>query len=277
MLRLTVILKVLLTGTIFHQIGSAASSQSQKKTVTPRPARSTVPVDLPQAIQRVRPAIVKVVFEGWNAQGNKASSSGTGFFISDEGTVITAAHVLALPPGFTTRTHLSVRWPLPPTVYGNVSISRSFAGIEAHIAGTDLVHDLAALTLLKSPVTSHLYPRGDAFDSPLKTCALLQTTMISDGSEVFTSGFPGFSSNTESVALFTTSGHVASSQPTEFEDNGKTLKDIYFLDMRVNHGNSGGPAFALAGGSVVGVIDVTILRPPRYRGKPRIMLSKTPA
>jgi S1-C subfamily serine protease len=83
--------------------------------------------------------------------------------------------------------------------------------------------------------------------------------------------------------LITTSGAIASSWAYESEQvplpgvPGITIpmgiKDIFFVDMHVNHGNSGGPIYSVDTGEVIGVADAyaledNVMLQPLPGGKP---------
>lgn len=81
--------------------------------------------------------------------------------------------------------------------------------------------------------------------------------------------------------LVTTSGHIASAWSVDFKDalvsDGEggyvpvDIADRYLADVQTNPGNSGGPAFALLDGTVVGMLVQTRLA--SLEGLP----NKTPA
>ncbi len=54
--------------------------------------------------------------------------------------------------------------------------------------------------------------------------------------------------------LITTSGYIASSAPIEVNEQTGKFDDVYWADLHVNPGNSGGPAFSLETGAVLGIV-----------------------
>lgn len=121
----------------------------------------------------------------------------------------------------------------------------SFSDTAFTVVDTDAIHDLA---LLKPE--QNLAGPGHA--------AVFLVSRPKDGERVAVSGYPLGKS-----VLITTSGNVASSwgfeyfrQPTPVP--GITLpktKDVFLVDMHVNHGNSGGPVYSVETGRVIGVCD----------------------
>lgn len=122
---------------------------------------------------------------------------------------------------------------------------------------TDDENDLALLKCDTSPF-SGLPPAIVVLGKPAHnvdvrpTVADLDANIPEEGTEVMVSGYP------LSLALVTQQGIVASksfryeigvSAPTARES------DLIFLDIQLNHGNSGGPVYLANSGKVVGVAE----------------------
>jgi S1-C subfamily serine protease len=82
--------------------------------------------------------------------------------------------------------------------------------------------------------------------------ARLSAELPADGEAIAISGYP-----LEAPSLTTTSGHIATNW-AHFDMRG-ALVHQYFGDITVNPGNSGGPAYRLSDGAVIGVCSDVLL------------------
>lgn len=171
-----------------------------------------------QAVQTVSPAVVTVVgtVQGQSnffGQASDATVSGSGFFISEEGYVLTNNHV----------------------VEGTQAVKVVLAdGTEqnAQIVGTDRYSDIAILkTDGNVPAVAKL---GDS-------------DLLQPGESVIAIGSPlGDFKNTVTVGVVSATGRAIDS------GQGYQIEGLIQTDAAINHGNSGGPLVNLAG-EVVGI------------------------
>ncbi len=202
---------------------------------------------------------------------------GTGFLVNEDGYVITAKHVMDALHNFKLLYHgvpldlghsvASVRVQMPsigeigengsalppgPTYRG------AFWATEFEEINEDPIHDLALLKLKYNPFTVDAVlstPKG-----PVKIVHVASVKFSlarpDEGEPIAVSGYP-----LSLPALVTTSGAIASAWEVAEKDLPREvpgwftshLSDSYLADMHVSHGNSGGPIYSVADGSVIGV------------------------
>ena len=194
------------------------------------PAASTKPVQsftlnttdiqttITQSVQKVGPAVVTVVgtipgqttFFGQSAG---ESVSGSGFFISDQGYVVTNNHVVAGTNAVT------------------VVLSNG-AEQKATIVGTDQYNDIAVLKV------SGAVPA---------VATLGNSDVLKPGESVIAIGSPlGDFKNTVTVGVVSATGRTIDS------GQGYQIEGLIQTDAAINQGNSGGPLVDLAG-QVIGI------------------------
>lgn len=171
-----------------------------------------------QSVQRVGPAVVTVVGtipgqQTFFGLSGDQTVSGSGFFISDSGYILTNNHV----------------------VEGTKEVSIVLSdGTEqkATIVGTDQYSDIAVLkTDGKVPAVA----------------ALGNSDKLNPGESVIAIGSPlGNFKNTVTVGVVSATGRSIDT------GNGYQIEDLIQTDAAINHGNSGGPLVDLAG-EVIGI------------------------
>lgn len=171
-----------------------------------------------KAVKNVSPAVVTVVGKvqgqtNFFGQSSDGTVSGSGFFISEEGYVLTNNHV----------------------VEGTQEVKVVLAdGTEqtAQIVGTDRYSDIAILkTEGKVPAVAKL---GDS-------------NLLQPGESVIAIGSPlGDFKNTVTVGVVSATGRAIDS------GQGYQIEGLIQTDAAINHGNSGGPLVNLAG-EVIGI------------------------
>jgi S1-C subfamily serine protease len=234
-------------------------------------------VELPDAIDQTRGFVVQVTYtitglshsrlRQLDAHGAVWSIPvGTGFVVSDEGWIITAKHLVDFLPTIQTRV------PEGHHIVGAGFAHKSrrpgtFRVIKFDVVATDARNDIALLKLRTNPFTlgeeERLSSSGDAL---LLDVAQLRPARPRDGTAIAISGYPLM----ESV-LVTTAGSVASAWSVDYQNalvpDGQggykpaDIADRYLADVQANPGNSGGPAYQLADGTVVGMLVATRLTP----------------
>ena len=171
-----------------------------------------------QAVEKVGPAVVTVVgtvpgqMTLFGPTGDQ-TVSGTGFFITDQGYILTNNHVVE------------------GTKEVNIILSDGTEE-KATIVGTDLYSDIAVLkTGGKVPAVA----------------TLGNSDVLKPGASVIAIGSPlGNFKNTVTVGVVSATGRAIDT------GNGYQIEDLIQTDAAINHGNSGGPLVNLAG-QVVGV------------------------
>ena len=209
--------------------------------------------DISDAIDAIAPAVVQISV----AAGGQVL--GTGFLVNEAGHAVTAYHVIE---GLGGRATVGVAMPNYEDANNN-RISGSFWLSSYDVVATDAEHDLALLKPHEPAANPFKEPRptfvriGDQDLGLAPGIARLRVARPRDGMAIATSGYPFGVMN-----LITSTGYVASAWAVELNQvqdphgGDISLRDganTYLADMQVNGGNSGGPVYRLADGSVVGV------------------------
>jgi S1-C subfamily serine protease len=203
--------------------------------------RNVMTRKLSQAIEYLAPTVVQIM---------AGDSRGTGFFVSEDAHVVTAAHVV----GDIDVVNVGLAHKNTDNMRANWSI------VEANVLRRDTTEDLALLRLRINPfregrnVMSGIAIDGNPLELPVAV-AKLDAERPVDGEAIAISGYP-----LTNPVLITTSGALASVWPLQEVDEGDVspysvhrILDLYIADVQANPGNSGGPAYRIADGRVIGV------------------------
>ncbi len=154
---------------------------------------------------------------GEEGGSSEATATGSGFIVDEEGTVVTAAHVVE------DASSIEVKL--------SDGTTRS-----AEVLGEDDASDLAVI-------------RFDASGLELQTLELADSSSLDVGAEVAAIGAPF------EYAWSISTGIVSGLERTIEAPNGFTVAHAVQTDAAVNPGNSGGPLLNASGEKVVGVVD----------------------
>jgi S1-C subfamily serine protease len=273
------------------QKASAAASQAQRQANEAALAVSTPlrnvqksPVDV---VQSVGPAVVQVAvvikMGAWQTKpppnplpkpipqsvrncfpGNRLYCiDGTGFFVNPKGDVVTASHVaddiqdireLFTADGIPTeRVRIGVSFPNFDN--GKFEFGSGSRFYPAVLTAIDREHDIAVFHVPDNPfagIPSAVSGNGvPGFPQSRPTYLRIATSHPSDGEQIFACGFPFGESG-----LVSTFGEIASAWKSEVLPSSKrdTSIDAYWVDLRVNPGNSGGPVLRMADHAVLGLV-----------------------
>jgi S1-C subfamily serine protease len=231
-------------------VATLAFGQSQPSATPTAPSASAV-------IEHMRNTVVQV-----RSQAAEGAYGGSGFVVAED-YVITNCHVVGLcraNPILTNPT-VTVGFRIPNLSTSQMSLKESFRLSHAEIVDTDFANDL---TLLKVPAGGRARPivgivRGGQMEDVLSlpvVSAKLSDAALSDGTEIFISGFPLLE-----PSLVTQRGMIASAMErqdvTSLGEPG-SHSDVILFDVTVNHGNSGGPVYLAQTGEVVGVAEAFV-------------------
>lgn len=169
--------------------------------------------ELPELFRRVDPGVVEIFTTA--AGGGGSRGLGSGFLVSADGLVITAAHVVQ------TADTIVVRF-------------LSGEAVQAFAVASDPEADVALIRVGTVPQGTPILPLGDS-------------DRIAVGERIFVVGAPMGMSHTLSV------GYVSARRPSPALYGGLTPVELLQTDAVINRGNSGGPMFNLDG-EVVGVV-----------------------
>jgi S1-C subfamily serine protease len=191
--------------------------------------------------------------------------SGSGFFISDAGHVITANQVIDeikefaidYPEG---NHFIGVGLPFPNEERKGVGLRGTFRSIKFEVLDTDERNDLALLRPVDNPFAMPPQKRRSSRGQALEpSVAVLDESRPHEGVPVAISGFP-----LDQAALVTTAGHLASAWLVDIKGQlipdgmgnykPSDIADRYLADVQTNSGNSGAPAYLIESGHVIGVL-----------------------
>jgi S1-C subfamily serine protease len=200
-------------------------------------------VDLKEAIRVARPTVVQV--------RNAEQVLGTGFFVSDDGIVATARHVVE------GQDSLLVGLAQPDTE----NMRANFTLVGSNVLAQSERHDLALLRMRANPfqgqVSSGMVIDDEAIPL-LFGVTQLDSARPEDGEPIAISGYP-----LSNPVLVTTSGGVASAWSYDMAEVAipgrpegfkmPDIADLLLADVQANPGNSGGPVYRVADAAVLGV------------------------
>ncbi|MCU0303588.1 MAG: trypsin-like peptidase domain-containing protein [Thermoanaerobaculales bacterium] len=182
---------------------------------------------LADLFERVDPAVVEiatiqqVVGDDGPAKRVRSGGLGSGFLVSDDGLILTAAHVVHLAED------VAVRW-----LDGEVS---------------------AAVIVSSNPGADLALIRADRVPVGVKPLTLADSDRVRVGDEVFVIGAPRSHAHSLSV------GHVSARRAPTDLFGGIEPVELLQTDAAINEGNSGGPMFNLDG-EVIGVVSHILSR-----------------
>jgi S1-C subfamily serine protease len=237
------------TADLIEQVRPAVVQVYVVITDPPHPAQEPLPISQP----------LKDCF-GWR----RICVVGTGFFINDSGDVVTASHVadavqqiiqLLGTNGIHARAGIGLS--VPNSESTSLTSSSNGMGFFSTLLARDAEHDIAVFRPETNPFSNMPPFFGGSGASGLPqtkvTFVRLAIGRPSDGEEIFACGFPFGNSG-----LVTTSGAIASAWKTELLSTAKAAGsinsvDVYWVDLRVNPGNSGGPVFRMSDHAAIGM------------------------
>jgi S1-C subfamily serine protease len=233
--------------------------------ISPSFARPKPPITLSEKIDLIRPNVVHVttIFH------SGGTSTGTGFFINKDGVVITAGHVVN-GTGSDTVDRITIDLPFSNTHDQGLTFQGNFANVRAQLIATDELHDIAILKPNANPLAPGFRAPGvmiHGVQTPLlpRTPGVLDERRLKDGEPIFISGYP-----LNLTVMVTTSGAIASSNSFNSLDQGLQgqpgVREIYWADIRANHGNSGGPVFSADSIKIIGMQVAMELAAAEYPG-----------
>jgi serine protease Do len=179
-----------------------------------------------EVFRRVNPSVV-IIRARWKEVTGRVSEVGSGFLISADGKIITAAHVVQTAD----------------------EITAEFLGgetIPAKVVSSEPEADVALLELERPPAQPILARMGDS-----------DTVQVGD--QVFIIGAPYGIGHTLSV------GYVSARYKPNTVYGTMSLAEFFQTDAAINPGNSGGPMFNMAG-EVIGVASHNISKSGGFEG-----------
>jgi S1-C subfamily serine protease len=193
----------------------------------------TIAADLPKLFQKVNPSVVEIVVketkiaEEGPAKRVSTGAIGSGFLISEDGLIMTAAHVVQT---------------------ADKAVVRFFSGetAEAKVISSNPWYDVALIKVHRVPDDIPVAKLGDS-------------DLVKEGEEIFIIGAPLGISHT------LTSGIISARRSPENLVDGIKPAELLQTDAAINQGNSGGPMFNMQG-EVIGIVSHMISQSGSYEG-----------
>ncbi len=164
-------------------------------------------------------------------------SGGTGFFVNEEGFILTNAHV------FEEAQRCLVRAP-GAKILAKLSKpgARTATAVSCDLVGLDDLHDLAVIKVERSPLAD------SAGEQP--PFLLLDTSELPLGTHVAVSGHPLFA-----WVPVTQSGEIIGRESLRVSDTNLDPTEVLVLNIPLRPGNSGSPVYLAEANSVVGIVE----------------------
>mgnify|MGYP006109163853 FL=1 len=181
--------------------------------------------------KRVNPSVVTILTESKSIEANfettKESSLGSGVLISEEGEILTAAHVVNNAEKITVK--FTTGEEIPAKVIRSISIA-----------------DIALIKLSWLPEKYTVAKIGNSDNTNI-------------GEKIMVIGAPYGLGNSLSV------GYISGKHTNQKRTSGFALNEYFQTDASINHGNSGGPMFNLKG-EVIGISSYIISESGGFQG-----------
>jgi S1-C subfamily serine protease len=197
------------------------------------PAPESEAANLSKIFQKVKPSVVVVQTVSTNVSNDPrekfvtSAGLGSGVIISDDGKVLTAAHVIQ------TADAVSV-------------ITEDNKIIPATIIASAPAADVALIQLEKMPDNAVVAKIGDS-------------DKVAVGDEIFVVGAP------YGLSYTLTAGHISSRHTSSKIMQNMTEVEMFQTDAAINAGNSGGPMFTMEG-EVIGIVSHILSRSGGFEG-----------
>lgn len=216
---------------------------------------------LKRAINIIRPSVFQIQVQTYESKFQYKRLPvtihlGTAFAVTNEGLLITALHVIEGVEVILSQQGGSMiaSFAGPPDNTPNIQIRAASSGTGFTIVARDPDNDLA---LLKLPVHNlsdlKISVGPNKLEASPKACKL-HLPEPEEGEDIGISGYP-----LNEPTMVSTAGHIASSWTLDKH------QDRYLADITANPGNSGGPAYRLKDGRVIGVCIAGKMRPSVHK------------
>ncbi len=169
-------------------------------------------------------------------QKTTAQGLGSGFLISEDGKVMTAAHVV--------QTAIKVKVMFPDKTV-----------VDAQVIGTEPAADVALLQLEKVPQGAVVAKLGDS-------------DTVEVGDDVFVVGAP------YGLSYTLTAGYISARHNPNTLLGQMALAEFFQTDAAINQGNSGGPMFNM-NGEVIGIVSHILSQSGGFEGLGFVVTTKT--
>lgn len=218
------------------------------------------------SIAQMKPSVVQIKFKSDATKPEyQEGVAGTGIVVSDEGYVLTAAHVIteteaALRASNATKVEFFAGISIDAIAGPSANSRGSFAYIPCTIKDSDPAHDIVILQLAQSPFSEAFrlgIKTGDKEPRLTLGVAKLEQSLPPEGQTVLVSGYPLSIPTlvTQKGMIASQTFRVAQTQRASAGSVPAEIEDAILFDAVVNPGISGGPVYLPGEHSVVGVCD----------------------
>jgi S1-C subfamily serine protease len=228
-------------------------------------------VNLSEAIEKVKPSIVQISLLATGLSPDLRSkiqkpffnhAVGTGFFVSSEGHVITAKHVIDGGVEMLKQIQADEKNVLVGLALLNTDTMRgNFSLVDFDVVDTDSRHDLILLKLRSNPFKGEVRSGIKIGDKELPLLFGVPTLNLNrplDGLPIGISGYP-----LAETVLVTNSGGLATCWGTDIKEVNISgapvdfripdIADVYLADVEVNPGDSGAPVYDIENSTIIGL------------------------
>jgi S1-C subfamily serine protease len=227
---------------LHRPVVAVAVSRRRVLRTRPRTCR-TQTLHLPDTIDAIRPSVVQIRATG--SEGTpQGRTLGTGFLVTSQ-FVVTAKHVVdAVDESAGEALHVAFAGPEVDTP--ELKMRAGFIGTGGHVLAVGADHDLALIRAADTPELMAGLTWANDVAQPAPRPVRLSDGKLREGTAIAVSGYP-----LDEPSLVTNAGILASSFSLVQATSG--FQERHLGDFTANPGNSGGPVYEVADGTIVGV------------------------
>jgi S1-C subfamily serine protease len=218
---------------------------------------------LKQIIPQLRSALVQIIVRATLPTGQPMEAiAGTGFFVSGQRYIATAAHVISsvdLQKKGAVNIQYSTKLPMKDVNSLNVRMLMAFFESPIEIVDLDQENDLALLRTPQPINSKGIRPVAEVEGKKIEMLEVSDVKFFAGnpevGEEIAVAGFP------LSIPYLIVQTGIVSALPVFPVPGKNTEHEEIVIDANVNPGNSGGPVFMATSGLVIGVCRAHHLAP----------------
>ena len=185
-------------------------------------------------------AVVQLLAIGPGERSQNRECAATGFFVNEEGYLLTNAHVVEDAKRCLAHSPKAKIIAIP--LGGTTPNSTTARAVSCDVIALDEAHDLALLKTERPP------PGDDSGAS--RPVLFLKASEVADSTPVSVTGHPLFA-----WQAITQSGKVVRRATLRLSESSPTPSEVLILDIPLRQGNSGSPVYLQASNVVVGIVE----------------------
>ncbi len=185
-------------------------------------------------------AVVQLLAIGPGERSNNRECAATGFFVNEEGYLLTNAHVVEDAKRCLAHSPKAKILALP--LGGTTPNSTTARAVSCDVVALDEAHDLAILK------TERPLPADDS-GAP-RPVLFLEGSEAAESTAVAVTGHPLFA-----WQAITKSGKVVRRASLRLSESSPTPSEVLILDIPLRQGNSGSPVYLQVSNAVVGIVE----------------------